>query len=108
MVDNKTNLKIELSDDQESLQKIIETIRAAIDTVQSVRSNVAVGDNRLNVADSNIQTSITNSQAAVSAIFDLDIPEEMVELSQSEMMEQSSIEVLSREMRSKQNLLKLF
>ena len=67
-----------------------------------------IGDNRLNVADSNIQTSITNSQAAVSAIFDLDIPEEMVELSQSEMMEQSSIEVLSREMRSKQNLLKLF
>ncbi len=108
LVDNKTNLKVELSDDQESLQKIIETIRTAIDTVQSVRSKVAVGDNRLNVADSNIQTSITNSQAAVSAIFDLDIPEEMVELSQSEMMEQSSIEVLSREMRSKQNLLKLF
>ena len=108
LIDNKTNLKIELSDDQESLQKIIETIRTAIDTVQSVRSKVAVGDNRLNVADSNIQTSITNSQAAVSAIFDLDIPEEMVELSQSEMMEQSSIEVLSREMRSKQNLLKLF
>lgn len=108
LIDNKTNLKVELSDDQESLQKIIETIRTAIDTVQSVRSKVAVGDNRLNVADSNIQTSITNSQAAVSAIFDLDIPEEMVELSQSEMMEQSSIEVLSREMRSKQNLLKLF
>jgi len=108
LIDNTTNQKIQLTDDQDELNKVIAIINAAIDTVQTVRSDVAVGDNRLNFADSNIQTTITNSQAAASAIFDLDIPEEMVELSQSEMMEQSSIEALAKEMRIKQNLLKLF
>jgi len=108
LIDNTTNQKIQLIDDQEKLGEVISIISSAIDKVQTVRSDVAVGDNRLNFADSNIQTTITNSQAAASAIFDLDIPEEMVELSQSEMMEQSSIEALAKEMRIKQNLLKLF
>jgi len=108
LIDASTGKKLELTTDQDKLQDIISTVQAAIDIVQTVRSEVAVGDNRINVADSSIQTSITNSQAAVSAIFDLDIPEEMVELSQSEMMEQSSIEALAREMRAKQNLMKLF
>lgn len=108
LIDPTTGKAIELTADQDKLQDIISIVQAAIDKVQVVRSEIAVGDNRLGVADSSIQTSITNSQAAVSAIFDLDIPSEMVELSQSEMMEQSSIEALAREMRAKQNLMKLF
>ena len=108
LIDPTTGKSIELTSDQDKLQDIISIVQAAIDKVQVVRSEIAVGDNRLGVADSSIQTSITNSQAAVSAIFDLDIPSEMVELSQSEMMEQSSIEALAREMRAKQNLMKLF
>ena len=108
LIDPTTGKAIELTADQDRLQDIISIVQAAIDKVQVVRSEIAVGDNRLGVADSSIQTSITNSQAAVSAIFDLDIPSEMVELSQSEMMEQSSIEALAREMRAKQNLMKLF
>lgn len=83
-------------------------VQEAIDKVQIQRSKVAVTDNRIGFAQNNINTSITNSQAAASAIFDLDVPSEIAELSQTELKQTAAIESLSKDMRSKQNLQKLF
>lgn len=83
-------------------------LQAALDYIQEERAKVGVTDNRIEFANNNINTTITNSQSAVSAIFDLDVPTEIAELSQTEMKQTASIESLSRDMRSKQSLLKLF
>lgn len=92
----------------ENANEASKKLQAAMDYVQEQRTKVGVTDNRIGFANNNINTTITNSQSAAAAIFDLDVPSEITELSQTEMKQSASIESLSRDMRSKQGLLKLF
>lgn len=101
--DDSINLK-----NIDSLGTITNKLRSANSVVQDIRTKIAVTENRLDVAIKNIQTTITNSESAVSAIFDLDIPSEIADLSSVEMKQTASLEALSRDIRAKQNLLKLF
>lgn len=94
--------------DPDELGKVTDLLKEANSKVQNIRTKVGVIDNRLDIAIQNIQTTITNSEAAVSAIFDLDIPSEIAELSALEMKQTAAIEALARDIRAKQNLLKLF
>lgn len=92
----------------DDLGTVTALLKEANSKVQNIRTKVGVIDNRLDVAIQNIQTTITNSEAAVSAIFDLDIPSEIAELSALEMKQTAAIEALARDIRAKQSLLKLF
>lgn len=71
-------------------------------------ADIAVAQNRVEKTIDNLANTVKNAQLAASAIFDLDIPSEMVNLSQFELQQSAAIESLSRELKAKQNLLKLF
>ena len=92
----------------EMLSDVIATLKDASSKVENIRSKVGVTSSRIDFAAQNLQTSITNSSAAVSAIFDLDVPTEISELSQIELKQVAAIEALSRDVKAKQNLMKLF
>ena len=86
---------------KERLDGIIEAVLMRV-------ANIAVMQNRVEKTIENISNTVKNAQLAASAIFDLDIPSEMVTLSQFELQQSAAIESLSRELKAKQNLLKLF
>ena len=90
------------------LSDVIATLKEASSKVENIRSKIGVTSSRIDFAAQNLQTSITNSSAAVSAIFDLDVPTEISELSQIELKQVAAIEALSRDVKAKQNLMKLF
>lgn len=92
----------------DDIGNVTEILKEANSKIQNIRTKVGVIDNRMDIAIQNIQTTITNSEAAVSAMFDLDIPSEIAELSALEMKQTAAIEALARDIRAKQNLLKLF
>lgn len=92
----------------ESVPRTLEKIMAIIEAVLMRSADIAIMQNRIAKTIDNITSSVKNAQLASSAIFDLDIPSEMVSLSQFEMQQSAAIESLSRELKAKQNLLKLF
>lgn len=94
--------------DRNQLQKVSDVVDAAINKIVNVQSTVAITFNRIQATNSSIQVNINNSQLATSAIFDLDIPSEMAALSQYELQQAAALDTLSRDIKSKNNLQKLF
>lgn len=96
------------TDNIDKLQYVSKVMDNAINMVINCQSTVAITYKRIQATNSSIQINVSNSQLAANAIFDLDIPSEMVTLSQREMQQTAAIETLSRDIRSQNNLLKLF
>jgi len=92
----------------ERVPEILDKLSGILESVLMRTADIAIMQNRIAKTIDNITSSVKNSQLATSAIFDLDIPSEMVNLSQFELQQSAAIESLSRELKAKQNLLKLF
>jgi flagellin len=80
----------------------------AIDRVQIFRAGVGASRNRLDFASANIASTIKNTEAARSALIDLDVAQEMSSLAGQQILVQAGIAMLAQANRQPQTLLRLF
>jgi flagellin len=83
-------------------------ITAALDTLNTARSGVGASQNRLEFAADNLASTIENSEAARSALMDLDVAEEMTTFTSKLILVQAGVAMLSQANNLPQNLLQLF
>jgi flagellin len=94
-------------DTQANALNAIKDITAAIQTLGNVQGAVGTGENDLNYAISLAQSQITNDSASESSIRDANIAQEASALTQSQVLEQSSVAALAQANAAPQALLKL-
>lgn len=82
-------------------------VSAAIDTLQSARANVGAFQNRLENAAANLSISRENTEAARSAILDLDVASEIIKFTSTQILVQSGVSMLAQANQLPQNLLRL-
>lgn len=82
-------------------------ISAAIDTLQSARANVGAFQNRLEAAASNLAITRENTEAARSALLDLDVASEIIKFTSTQILVQSGVSMLAQANQLPQNLLRL-
>ena len=88
-------------------QDAIESVHMAIDIVSHQRAKLGAYENRLNYAISNLDNSSENLQAAESKIRDLDVAEEMVQFSASQILLQSGQSMLAQANQNSNGILSL-
>ena len=88
-------------------QAAIASFDAAIKQLSTARANIGAVQNRLQVTQSNLQTTSTNLSAANSRIMDTDIAAETSSMTQSNILQQAGIAVLSQANSMPQNALQL-
>lgn len=88
-------------------QDAIESVHMAIDIVSHQRAKLGAYENRLNYAISNLDNSSENLQAAESKIRDLDMAEEMVQFSASQILLQSGQSMLAQANQNSNGILSL-
>ena len=94
-------------DNATDAQSSITAIDAAIKSVSSARAGIGALENRFSSAVSTISTSITNLTAAKSRITDVDMAQEMVNYSRSNVLSQAGTAMLAQANSSSQSILKL-
>lgn len=92
---------------KEGAQGSLEKIDAAINTVSGQRAELGSLQNRLLTTSSNLETSIENMSAANSRIRDVDYAEATAKNTQSNIMKQAGISVLSQANQMPQQALRL-
>ncbi|WP_105616944.1 flagellin N-terminal helical domain-containing protein [Vallitalea okinawensis] len=85
----------------------ITTINDAIDTVSEERSKLGALQNRLDHTINNLDTSAENLQSAESRIRDVDMAEEMVELTKTNILQQAAQSMLAQANQNPQGVLSL-
>jgi flagellin len=80
----------------------------AIDDVQNYRATVGANQNRLEFASANIATTLENTEAARSALLDLDVAQEMANFTSKQILVQAGVSMLAQANQLPQNLLRLF
>lgn len=85
----------------------IDEIKAAIQMVSNVRSEYGVIQNRLEHTINNLNNIAENTAAAESRIRDADIAEEMVSYSNSQIIMQAGVSVLSQANQQSERILSL-
>jgi flagellin len=85
----------------------ITDITAAVQTLGSIQGVVGTGENDLTTAISLAQSQITNESASESSIRDANIAQEATNLTQSQVLQQSSVAALAQANAAPQSLLKL-
>jgi flagellin len=85
----------------------LSNLQAAIGNVSRVRGVIGSGMNRLNTATTIIRSLASNLQAAQSQIFDANIAQEIVNLTQYQILTQTGISALAQANISGQNVLAL-
>ena len=83
-------------------------ITAALDTLNTARAGVGAGQNRLEFAADNLASTIENSEAARSALMDLDVAAEMTVFTSKLILVQAGVAMLAQANQLPQNLLQLF
>jgi flagellin len=83
-------------------------ISNAIDNVQTYRAEVGANQNRLEFASANIATTVENTEAARSALMDLDVAQEMASFTSKQILVQAGVSMLAQANQLPQNLLRLF
>ncbi|HUT50206.1 MAG TPA: flagellin [Alphaproteobacteria bacterium] len=83
-------------------------VTAAIDALSSARANVGAGQSRLDFAAANLATAVENTEAARSALLDLDIASEMTEFTSKQTLLQAGVSMLAQANQVPQALLRLF
>lgn len=82
-------------------------ISNAIDDIQTYRAEVGANQNRLEFASANIATTVENTEAARSALLDLDVAQEMSNFTSKQILVQAGVAMLSQANQLPQNLLRL-
>ncbi len=82
-------------------------ISAAIDVLNNARANVGAFQNRLDIAASNLATARENTEAARSALLDLDVAAEMTKFTSQQILVQAGVSMLAQANQLPQNLLRL-
>lgn len=82
-------------------------ISSAITTLNSARANIGAFQNRLDIATSNLATATENTEAARSALLDLNIATEMTSFTSKQILVQAGVAMLSQANSLPQNLLRL-
>lgn len=85
-----------------------EAISNAIDDIQNYRANVGANQNRLEFASANIATTMENTEAARSALLDLDVAQEMSNFTSKQILVQAGVSMLAQANQLPQGLLRLF
>jgi flagellin len=85
----------------------ITAIDNAIDTLAQNRAELGASQNRLEFASANIATSMENTEAARSALMDLDVAAEMTKFTSKQILVQSGVSMLAQANQMPQNLLRL-
>ncbi len=83
-------------------------VTAALDTLNTARSGVGASQNRLEFASDNLASTIENSEAARSALMDLDVAAEMTVFTGKLILVQAGVAMLAQANNLPQNLLRLF
>ena len=83
-------------------------ITTAINNVQTYRAEVGANQNRLEFASANIATAVENTEAARSALLDLDVAQEMANFTSKQILVQAGVSMLAQANQLPQNLLRLF
>lgn len=82
-------------------------VSAAIDTLQTARANVGAFQNRLEAAGANLAVTRENTEAARSAILDLDVASEIIKFTSTQILVQTGVGMLAQANQLPQNLLRL-
>ncbi|CAM4001912.1 flagellin [Alkalicoccus chagannorensis] len=93
--------------DHDSARDAIESINDAINTVSTQRSELGATQNRLEHTISNLDNASENLSAAESRIRDVDMAEEMMEQTRSNVLSQASQSMLAQANQQPQNVLQL-
>ncbi len=94
-------------DTQKLADKAITTINDALETVSAERSKLGAMQNRLEHTIANLGTSAENLQAAESRIRDLDMAQEIMEFTKSNILNQAATAMLAQANMAPQTVLQL-
>lgn len=83
-------------------------VSAAIDSLNAARADIGAGQSRLDFAAANLATAVENTEAARSALLDLDIASEMTEFTSKQTLLQAGVSMLAQANQIPQALLQLF
>jgi flagellin len=89
-------------------QTALTTVDAAISLLAGARGDIGANMNRLSYAAANLASTIENTQAAESAIRDVDMAAEMTNFTKNQILMQASISMLAQANQSPQLMLSLF
>lgn len=92
---------------QDAASRAIETIDTAIQNVSRERSMLGATQNRLDHTIKNLDTSVENLQAAESRIRDIDMAQEMMEFTKSNILQQAGQAMLAQANQAPQGVLQL-
>jgi len=92
---------------QRAADNAITTINNAIESVSAERSKLGAVQNRLEHTISNLDNSAENLQAAESRIRDVDMAQEMMELTKQNILQQASTAMLAQANNAPQSVLQL-
>ena len=82
-------------------------ISSAIDTLNDARANVGAFQNRLEIASANLSIATENTEAARSALLDLNIASEITKFTSQQILIQAGVSMLAQANQIPQNLLRL-
>ncbi|MGO1117870.1 flagellin N-terminal helical domain-containing protein [Rhodovibrionaceae bacterium A322] len=83
-------------------------VNNAIDKLAENRAEVGASQNRLEFASANIATTVENTEAARSALMDLDVAKEMSNFTSKQILVQASVSMLAQANQLPNNLMQLF
>ncbi len=82
-------------------------ISGGITTLNKARANIGASQNRLEIAVSNLATATENTEAARSALLDLDVAQEITTFTSKQILVQAGVSMLAQANQLPQNLLRL-
>lgn len=85
----------------------IGAVNTAINTLSGIRADVGAAQSRLEFASNNLAVSIENSEAARSALLDVDVAEEITNFTTKQVLLQAGVSMLAQANQLPQNLLQL-
>ena len=83
-------------------------VSAVIDKVNEYRATIGANQNRLEFAGANLATALENTEAARSALVDLDVASEMTTFTSKQILVQAGVAMLAQANQLPQNLMRLF
>ena len=83
-------------------------VSSVIDKVSEYRASIGANQNRLEFASANLATATENTEAARSALMDLDVASEMTRFTSKQVVVQAGVAMLAQANQQPQQLLRLF
>ena len=83
-------------------------VSSVIDKINEYRASIGANQNRLEFAGANLATAVENTEAARSALVDLDVASEMTIFTSKQILVQAGVAMLAQANQLPQNLMRLF